>query len=312
MLDAIRDKKEISEETGDKLKAAVEQLRQGLRAKDSRVTAADAQPERPPQPHRLGQGDAEDHQGHADGGRGEAAPRAGGGRGGAALRRAHGRGARQSRHRAARPRRRPAAAGRHRQGHTSICSSSAPPSAACAAPSTRPSSGSPASTPTGCWPTARRSRSSASARRATTACGALYAPQIIERRRLRGVKQLSLRACRAVADKILALFADGRVRRRDAVLLAVQVGDQPDADRASRSSRRRSRRRRPPAQAALGGAVYEYEPDEDEILADLLPRNIAMQIFKALLENAASEQGARMSAMDNATRNAGDMIDRLT
>ena len=58
--------------------------------------------------------------------------------------------------------------------------------------------------------------------------------------------------------------------------------------------------------------VYEYEPEEGEILADLLPRNISVQIFRALLENAASEQGARMSAMDNATRNAGDMIDKLT
>jgi len=59
-------------------------------------------------------------------------------------------------------------------------------------------------------------------------------------------------------------------------------------------------------------AIYEYEPDEAEILADLLPRNISIQIFRALLENAASEQGARMSAMDNATRNAGEMIDKLT
>ena len=57
---------------------------------------------------------------------------------------------------------------------------------------------------------------------------------------------------------------------------------------------------------------YEYEPDEDEILADLLPQNLAVQVFRGLLENGASEQGARMSAMDNATRNAGDMIDRLT
>lgn len=57
---------------------------------------------------------------------------------------------------------------------------------------------------------------------------------------------------------------------------------------------------------------YEYEPDEEEILADLLPRSIATQVFTALLENAASEQGARMSAMDNATRNAGEMIDKLT
>jgi len=58
--------------------------------------------------------------------------------------------------------------------------------------------------------------------------------------------------------------------------------------------------------------VYDYEPDEQEILADLLPRGVATQLFSALLENGASEQGARMSAMDNATRNAGDMIDKLT
>jgi F-type H+-transporting ATPase subunit gamma len=63
--------------------------------------------------------------------------------------------------------------------------------------------------------------------------------------------------------------------------------------------------------ATEGGAIYEFEPDEEEILAELLPRNLAVQIFTALLENAASEQGARMTAMDNATRNAGEMIDRL-
>jgi F-type H+-transporting ATPase subunit gamma len=59
-------------------------------------------------------------------------------------------------------------------------------------------------------------------------------------------------------------------------------------------------------------AVYEFEPGEEQILAELLPRNLAVQIYGALLENAASEQGARMVAMDNATRNAGEMIDRLT
>lgn len=57
---------------------------------------------------------------------------------------------------------------------------------------------------------------------------------------------------------------------------------------------------------------YEYEPDEEQLLQDLLPRNVTIQIFRAILENAASEQGARMSAMDNATRNAGEMIDKLT
>ena len=58
--------------------------------------------------------------------------------------------------------------------------------------------------------------------------------------------------------------------------------------------------------------LYEFEPDEDEILDELLPKNISIQVFKALLENAASEQGSRMTAMDNATRNAGDLVDKLT
>ena len=62
----------------------------------------------------------------------------------------------------------------------------------------------------------------------------------------------------------------------------------------------------------LGGAAYDYEPEENDILDALLPRNIALQILRALLENAASEQGARMTAMDNATRNAGEMIDSLS
>jgi F-type H+-transporting ATPase subunit gamma len=65
-------------------------------------------------------------------------------------------------------------------------------------------------------------------------------------------------------------------------------------------------------EGATAGAQYEYEPEEEAILADLLPRAVATKIFAALLENGASEQGARMSAMDNATRNAGEMIDRLT
>jgi F-type H+-transporting ATPase subunit gamma len=69
----------------------------------------------------------------------------------------------------------------------------------------------------------------------------------------------------------------------------------------------------PAAKAASGAkAVYDYEPDEAAILETLLPRNVSVQVFRALLENAASEQGARMSAMDNATRNAGDMIKKQT
>ncbi len=68
----------------------------------------------------------------------------------------------------------------------------------------------------------------------------------------------------------------------------------------------------PVPEEAEATTLYEYEPSEEAILEDLLPRSVATQIFAALLENGASEQGARMSAMDNATRNAGDMIDRLT
>jgi F-type H+-transporting ATPase subunit gamma len=67
-----------------------------------------------------------------------------------------------------------------------------------------------------------------------------------------------------------------------------------------------------PEDNAAPAVPYEFEPEEGEILADLLPKNVAIQIFRALLENAASEQGARMSAMDSATRNAGDMIKKLT
>ncbi|MEQ9639890.1 MAG: F0F1 ATP synthase subunit gamma [Alphaproteobacteria bacterium] len=62
----------------------------------------------------------------------------------------------------------------------------------------------------------------------------------------------------------------------------------------------------------LGGAIYEFEPEETELLAELVPRNLSIQLFRALLEGAAAEQAARMTAMDNATRNAGDMIDALT
>lgn len=68
----------------------------------------------------------------------------------------------------------------------------------------------------------------------------------------------------------------------------------------------------PTAAAGAPAASYEYEPDEADILTDLLPRNLAVQMYRALLENAASEQGARMTAMDSATRNAGDMINNLT
>ena len=138
----------------------------------------------------------------------------------------------------------------------------------------------------------------------------LFASQIIEVIELRGVKQLSFKDAERIAQRILSLFADGQFdvatlffSRFRSVISQIPTALQIIPAQIPETA---------PAQASLGGAVYEYEPDEADILTDLLPLNIATQILRALLENAASEQGARMSAMDNATRNAGDMIGRLT
>ena len=98
----------------------------------------------------------------------------------------------------------------------------------------------------------------------------------------------------------------GRVRRLHAVLRPLQVGDLADPDRPAAHSRRARPREDEPA------PVYDYEPDEGEILAQLLPRAVTVRIYRALLENAASFFGAQMSAMDNATRNAGEMVKKYT
>jgi len=139
----------------------------------------------------------------------------------------------------------------------------------------------------------------------------LYAPLIIEVIDFKSVRQLAFEHAERVSDRVLELFAQGAFdvatlffSRFKSVISQIPTA-QPIIPATIPAET--------PSQAdALGGAVYEYEPDEAEILVDLLPLNITVQIFKALLENAASEQGARMSAMDNATRNAGDMINRLT
>ena len=139
----------------------------------------------------------------------------------------------------------------------------------------------------------------------------LYAPLIIDTIDFRGVRQLAFEHAEKVSGRVLELFAQGAFdvatlffSRFKSVISQVPTAQQiiPATIPADAPSQ----------EDALGGAVYEYEPGEAEILSDLLPLNITVQIFKALLENAASEQGARMSAMDNATRNAGDMIGRLT
>ncbi len=125
-----------------------------------------------------------------------------------------------------------------------------------------------------------------------------------------GKKRLSFAEADAVSRRILEMFEAGEFdvctivyNRFKSVISQIVTAQQlipvalPAADAAA---------------PAAGQAVYEYEPDEEEILKALLPRNLAVQVFRALLENAASEQGARMSAMDNATRNAGEMIGKLT
>lgn len=119
------------------------------------------------------------------------------------------------------------------------------------------------------------------------------------------VKRLGYGDARRIADDVLGRFAEGEF---DVCWLFYSVfksviAQEPVAPQIIPVTA--------PEEAAAEGPGYEYEPDEDAILADLLPRSVAVRIFTALLENAASEQGARMSAMDNATRNAGEMIDRL-
>ena len=125
-----------------------------------------------------------------------------------------------------------------------------------------------------------------------------------------GRPKLTFESAREIADRLLTLFEAGEFdvatvifnRFRSAITQIV--------------TRQQLIPFAPPAGAesagAAAGAIYEFEPEEAEILGELLPRNLSVQIFTALLENAASFSGAQMTAMDNATRNAGEMIDRLT
>jgi F-type H+-transporting ATPase subunit gamma len=135
----------------------------------------------------------------------------------------------------------------------------------------------------------------------------LYGKLIIETIELRGVRTIGFEQAEVIANKVIALFDQGAFdvctlffSRFKSVMAQIPTAQQiiPPVFESD----------------AEGGtsAAYEYEPEEDEILAELLPRNLSVQVFRALLENAASEQGARMSAMDNATRNAGEMIRKQT
>lgn len=135
----------------------------------------------------------------------------------------------------------------------------------------------------------------------------LFKSNIVDAISFRDVKKLSFVEAQSVGTKVLSMFEAGEFdvatlfysRFKSVIsqvptaqqLIPAELGDEGVED---------------------GGAAYEYEPSETAILANLLPRNVSVQIFSALLENAAGEMGAKMSAMDNATRNAGDMINRYT
>ncbi len=135
-----------------------------------------------------------------------------------------------------------------------------------------------------------------------------FGANIIERIDLREVKTLAFVNADAIAGKVIRLFNEGGF---DICTLFYSqfksvISQVPTAQQIIPASTPDS------GEAAGGSAVYEYEPEPGEILSDLIPRNIAVQIFRALLENAAGEMGAKMTAMDNATRNAGDMINKLS
>jgi F-type H+-transporting ATPase subunit gamma len=133
-----------------------------------------------------------------------------------------------------------------------------------------------------------------------------YERQIVDRVELRGVRVLTFEHADDIAKKVLAMFERGEF---DVATLFYSrfksvIAQIPTAQQVIPA--------KPPEGADRSSASYEYEPEEEEILHELLPRYVAVQVYRALLENSASFYGAQMSAMDNATRNAGEMIRKQT
>lgn len=138
-----------------------------------------------------------------------------------------------------------------------------------------------------------------------------FADLILDRVDLREVKNIGFADADAIGKRVMSMFEAGEFdvctlyySEFKSVISQIPTGLQlipaaaPEVDES--------------AEEAAGNAIYDYEPDANAILDDLIPRNISVQIFRALLENVAGEMGSKMSAMDNATRNAGEMIDKLT
>jgi F-type H+-transporting ATPase subunit gamma len=157
----------------------------------------------------------------------------------------------------------------------------------------------------------------------------LYSQLIVSRTNFLDVREVAFAQAQEIAEQALGMFGNEEFDvatlfygRFKSIISQVPTAQQiipataPDLHPEEREARHEGRRDGAPQDEGmvidLKGAVYDYEPDEQEILRTLLPRYVAVQIFRALLENIASEQAASMTAMDNATRNAGDMIDKLT
>ena len=137
-----------------------------------------------------------------------------------------------------------------------------------------------------------------------------YGSYIVEKINFKGFKKITYKEAEEIGNKIIKLFNENQfdvckifynkfknvitqIPQEQQIIPIENIKNKKEEERKSEN-------------------FYEFEPEENEILNDLLPRNISTQIFKAFLENAASEQGSRMTAMDNATRNAGDLVDKLT
>ena len=135
-----------------------------------------------------------------------------------------------------------------------------------------------------------------------------YGSYIIEKKNFKGIKKIKYQDAEDIGKKIIKLFKENQFdvckifynKFKNVITQTPQSQQIIPIENLKKEDEKKSEN------------FYEFEPEENEILDDLLPRNISTQIFKAILENAASEQGSRMTAMDNATRNAGDLVDRLT
>ena len=137
----------------------------------------------------------------------------------------------------------------------------------------------------------------------------IYNKNIVEKVNFKGSKKITFKEAEEIGNRIIKLFSDGqfdvcKIFYNKFKNVITQIPQEQQIIPIEKLNNEKKEEK--------VENFYEFEPEENEILNDLLPRNISTQIFKAILENAASEQGSRMTAMDNATRNAGDLVDKLT